>query len=226
MSVNLINSSDITVQQTNDDISLNLVDRLDMFNDTSGSNWQDMMKNKIDYCISNIDASKTSLETFINGGWSGVNFGFGIFSKIGTTYQLVWTSSDATYYCRKLGNGNYVYKDRSGADAPVVLYNDATGTSGSVTLSSSAGNYTYLEIFYKGNDNQYSSVKVFEPDGKQVSMLVSLTYNNRIYFKQKIVTISGTSITNANNSQGSFNASQQDWNNANYIYITRVIGYY
>lgn len=112
------------------------------------------------------------------------------------------------------------------ADAPVVLYDNSTGTNGSVTLSSSAANYTYLEIFYKGNDSQYSSVKVFEPNGKDVSMLVSLTYNNQIYLKQKIVTISGTSITSKNNSQGNFNASQQGWSNVNYIYITRVIGYY
>ena len=227
MSVNLIDSSDITVSQNNSDIGLTLVDRLDMMNDTSGANWQDMMKNKLDYCINNINTTKTNIETFINGGWNGVNFGFGIFSKIETTYQLVWYSSNATYYCRKLGNGTYEYKDMSGTNVPVVLYNDATGTNGSVTLSSSAANYTYLEIFYRGNDSQYSSVKVFEPDGKQVSMLVSLTYNNQIYFKQKIVTISGTSISNKNYSQGWFNNSnQQGWSADNNIYITRVLGYY
>ena len=112
------------------------------------------------------------------------------------------------------------------ADAPVVLYNNASGTNGSVALSSSAANYTYLEIFYRGNDNQYSSVKVFEPNGKEVSLLVSLTSSSQIYFKQKIVNISGTSITNTNYSQARFNASSQGWSNDNYIYITRVIGYY
>lgn len=112
------------------------------------------------------------------------------------------------------------------ADVPVVLYNNSSGTNGNVTLSSSATNYTYLEIFYRGNDNQYSSVKVFEPNGKEVSLLVSLTASNQIYFKQKIVNISGTSITNTNYSQARFNASSQGWSNDNYIYITRVIGYY
>ena len=81
---------------------------LDLFNDTSGSNWQDMMKNKLDYCINNINTTKVNAETFINGGWNGVNYGFGIFSKTGDTYQLVWFSSNATYYCRKIGN-NYDY---------------------------------------------------------------------------------------------------------------------
>lgn len=84
--------------------------KLDMIDDTSGSNWQDMMKNKIDYCISNIDTSKTNIETFINGGWYGVNFGFGIFSKTGNTYQLVWYSTDGIYYCRNVA-GNYDYRN-------------------------------------------------------------------------------------------------------------------
>lgn len=109
--VNLVDSNDIEVSQNNSNISLNLVDRLDMMNDTSGSDWKDMMKNKIDYCISNIDTSKTNLETFINGGWSGINYGLGIFSKIGNVYQLLWTSRDATYYCRKLEDGIYQYTD-------------------------------------------------------------------------------------------------------------------
>lgn len=84
-----------------------------MFNDTSGSTWQDMMKNKLDYCVANINTTKTNIETFINGGWSGVNYGFGVFSKIGTVYQLVWYSTDGIYYCRKLGNGNYDYRNIS-----------------------------------------------------------------------------------------------------------------
>lgn len=113
------------------------------------------------------------------------------------------------------------------ADVPVVLYDNSTGTNGSVTLSSSAANYTYLEIFYRGNDSQYSSVKVYSPNGKDVSLLASLGYNSRIYFKQKVVNISGTSISNKNYSQGWFNGSnQQGWSNDNNIYITRVLGYY
>ena len=81
-----------------------------MFNDTSGSTWQDMMKNKLDYCTANINTTKVNTETFVNGGWSGVNFGFGVFSKLGNTYQLVWFSSEGIYYCRNVA-GNYDYKN-------------------------------------------------------------------------------------------------------------------
>lgn len=124
MSVNLINSSDITVSQTNNDISLNLVDRLDMFDDTSGSNWQDMMKNKLDYCINNINTTKTNCETFINGGWSGVNYGLGVLSKIGNVYQLVWYSIDSIYYCRKLEDGTYQYGNITGVSTGSATVNN------------------------------------------------------------------------------------------------------
>ena len=133
MSVNLIDSSDIKVSQNNSDIGLKLVDRLDMIDDTSGANWQDMMKNKIDYCINNINTTKTNVETFINGGWSGVNYGFGIFSKIGNLYQLIWISINDIYYCRKSGDGNYDYRNISIIDTgwqDITLQNGVTARSG------------------------------------------------------------------------------------------------
>lgn len=85
--------------------------KLDMMDDTSGSTWQNMMKNKIDYCINNINTTKGDIETFINGGWYGRNYGFGVFSKLGNVYQLVWFSSDGIYYCRKLGDSTYNYRN-------------------------------------------------------------------------------------------------------------------
>lgn len=125
--VNLVDSNDIRVSQNNSNISLNLVDRLDMTNDTSGANWQDMMKNKLDYCINNINTTKENVETFINGGWYGVNYGFGVFSKLGSAnaYQLVWFSSNATYYCRKLGDGTYQYTNITGQDGGTATVNSS-----------------------------------------------------------------------------------------------------
>jgi hypothetical protein len=77
---------------------------IDMFSDTPGLNWKDMMKNKIDYCVANMDSSKENTSAFINGGWQYTNFGFGICSKIGSTYQLTWYSDIGIYYCRKIGS--------------------------------------------------------------------------------------------------------------------------
>ena len=90
--------------------------KLDLFNDTSGNDWKDFLKNKIDFCIANINTNKQNAQTFINGGWQGVTYGFGIFSKVGTVYQLVWHSYIGTYYCRKNDDGTYVYNQLSSDD--------------------------------------------------------------------------------------------------------------
>lgn len=82
----------------------------DMYNDTSGNDWQTMMKNKIDYCIANINTNKTYAMAFINGGWQGVDFGFGIYSKIGTMHQLVFYTFSNIFHCRyDSSTGNYAY---------------------------------------------------------------------------------------------------------------------
>lgn len=123
--VNLVDSNDIEVLQNNSNIGLKLVDRLDMIDDTSGANWQDMMKNKLDYCINNINTTKVNVETFINGGWSGVNYGFGVFSKIGNVYQVVWYSIDSIYYCRKLEDGTYQYGNIAGVSTGTATVNSS-----------------------------------------------------------------------------------------------------
>ena len=91
---------------------------LDAFNDTSGTDWIDMMKNKINWCISNITSSTGYKETFINGGWSGVEYGFGLFSKINNLcYQLVWFSTRGIFYMRKIGTEyNYGRSDLTLSD--------------------------------------------------------------------------------------------------------------
>lgn len=101
---------------------------LDMFNDTRGSNWKELLKNKIDYCITNIDTSKENAEVFINGGWFSRNYGFGLFSKIGNWYQLIWFCNFGIYYCSKNNNtSEYVYKqiefDISNYERIVATYN-------------------------------------------------------------------------------------------------------
>ena len=78
-----------------------------------------------------------------------------------------------------------------------TLYENNSGMTGTVTLSDSAANYYYLEIFYKNNDGFYSSTKVPNPNGKDV-VLVSTNPSNssgRAYFKSTKLSISGTKIT-------------------------------
>lgn len=112
------------------------------------------------------------------------------------------------------------------------LYNNDSGTTGTVTLSSSAANYSYLEIFYGKDTGSIHSVRVYNPQGKSASLIMGYYANNGTSsFQQiqtKIVKISGTSITTNSNSTGLSNIS---YGNSVYIYnsndikIYKVLGY-
>ena len=107
---------------------------------------------------------------------------------------------------------------------PVELYNNTSGTTGTVNLSETSANFTYIEIFYKQQEyaSIFSSVKVYTPNGKQVSLVAIQSSNGGAGIVSAYVNISGTSIT------------KQDYNifwtnggnsHTDKIYITRVIGY-
>ena len=103
-----------------------------------------------------------------------------------------------------------------------TLYN-STATTGNVTLSASAANYTMMEIYFRDNDNHYNSTKVFSPNGKTVnlSMATNKTSGQNNY-KRREVTISTTSITNQSYGEQDGTATATSTNN---IYIYAVVGY-
>lgn len=107
-----------------------------------------------------------------------------------------------------------------------VLYNSAGGTAGTVTLSDSAENYTYLEIFYRSSgDNACGSVKVFSPNGKLVHLGTIHYIADYDYAKFALVNISGSMITFSQNYQITLKSNGSVYSAENAIYITRVVGY-
>lgn len=79
----------------------------------------------------------------------------------------------------------------------VSLYDNSSGTTGTVTLSETSANFSYLEIFsYKDTASGYWSVKIPSPNGK-VAQIGGNYYasNGILQLIGKSVKISGTSIT-------------------------------
>lgn len=105
---------------------------------------------------------------------------------------------------------------------PVTLYNSSSGTLGTVTLSDSANNYTYLEIFY-GKNSIDNSVKVVRSSGK--ATFIEYVDIGSVQIIVKTVTISGTSITNASGYYLNFTSNAVSSGSANEIRIYRVLGY-
>lgn len=107
-----------------------------------------------------------------------------------------------------------------------VLYNSASGTAGTVTLSDSVENYTYLEIFYRSSgDNACGSVKVFSPNGKLVHLGTIHYIADYDYAKFALVSVSGSMITFSQNYQIVLKNNGSTYSSENAIFITRVVGY-
>lgn len=119
---------------------------------------------------------------------------------------------------------------------PVTLYNKENAAANeSVTLSETAANFKRLTIFFKDTDNNYSSVDVWSPNGKRVSL--SLTWINgastqEMYQRVRWVTISGTTISTYRASASEKYRTGQvklgataSVTNSDYIAIVHVVGY-
>lgn len=117
---------------------------------------------------------------------------------------------------------------------PTTLYNNSSGTVGTVTLSETSANFSYLEIFFgvHGGGWSMNSVKVSSPNGKQCS-LSAVTFDNSdssnlAYINNaKLMKISGTNITVDSYERmfKYYKDSNVYIDTENNIYIYKVIGY-
>ena len=86
-------------------------------------------------------------------------------------------------------NSNYrIYGGR-------VIYSNSSGSTGTITLSETAANFSFLEIHY-GNSNYQLTTRVYSPNGKKVPLFFDYMVNSTTHqILTKKVTISKTSIT-------------------------------
>lgn len=83
----------------------------------------------------------------------------------------------------------------------VVLYENASGSTGDITLSESAANFKYLEIFYKrySTAGEYGtpckSEKVNNPNGKYAILNMNYSGGDVLQISAEEVQINGTKIT-------------------------------
>ena len=114
---------------------------------------------------------------------------------------------------------------------PFNLYENADGTLGTVTLSHSAAEFRYLEIFFNDTDYAYfDSVKIPSPNGRTATLDWGFTFpasGTRRTFSRR-VKINGTSIANLGGNEDDYGV-WDSWNNSLYktnkIRIVKVVGY-
>lgn len=110
---------------------------------------------------------------------------------------------------------------------PDTLYNNASGSNGTITLSKSSANYAHMRIYFRTDDGTaYQAAKdVYSPNGKYVPLSAATTVQaqNQTWLKTRLVKISGTSITTDTTRYANTNATYySEFQKTNVIYITRV----
>ena len=112
---------------------------------------------------------------------------------------------------------------------PDALYTNASGNGGTVSLSATSGNYSYLEIlFFNTISSEYKSLRVYSPNGKSFRLNHIDNESNTVVrtFHTKY-TISGTSITKGVNYYSYIinGGTLGTVTNTNYFKIVQVLGW-
>lgn len=116
-----------------------------------------------------------------------------------------------------------------------ILYDNSSGTAGTVTLSESAANFSYLEIFYYSSRyNDKYSARISTPNGNTINLSSFRVFprSNTAVGMSRKVHINGTSIysNTASELHDEFGewwsyANVIDGGNKNSIFIYKVVGY-
>lgn len=142
--------------------------------------------------------------------------------------QAIVTKAGAQTY--SISNPTNFRSAIAASNKPTQLYNNATGSNGTITLSASAANYNHMRIYYRnasgqGNHvNQYNATEVFSPNGKYVNLAVVGPDNTSdlISMNTRLALISGTTINNARSASGNISSSSAAAGAYNEVYIVRV----
>lgn len=113
--------------------------------------------------------------------------------------------------------------------AKIVYSNVSAGTSGTVTTNETSANFVYFEIFFRTNDGERSSTRVYQPNGKIANLTSAriTSTDGRGWVKSKQVQISGKSIAYVGYA-GESSMGMADGGGTNYVggtLIYLVVGY-
>lgn len=107
-----------------------------------------------------------------------------------------------------------------------VLYENKTGTTGNITLSDSVANYDYIEIQgTRLGTGMFSSGRLYNVNGKTISIGTTYTDANDIYVYSKTITLNAKKINVVRANLGFFNSTRSQFVTDDGNYITRVVGY-
>ena len=137
--------------------------------------------------------------------------------------KTIWKDTPSTYTpitadnLNNMENGIYnLY--------PVILYQNESGSNGTINLSQNAYDFSILDILGKNNDGDYTSCRLYSPNRK-TALLSGTNSGTTFYIKTVSVVISDNKITFNRAWEMSASSNGISTYQGNYIFITHVIGY-
>lgn len=110
------------------------------------------------------------------------------------------------------------------------LYSNSSGSTGTVTLSHGASNFSVLAIFFKDSDNNCDVTFVRMLSSTMYADLASSYYSSGygMYMESRTVTISGSSITNCSGrgGRGFINEGGSSYNAASNTGLIKIVAVY
>ena len=134
--------------------------------------------------------------------------------------QLYLPNSNANIPVQFRGCANGTWGEWENLYRSKILFDNSSGTTGTVTLNESSANFKYLEIFF-GANKQISSVKYSGERGTEVNLVYGFYSGGLVSVETVMCKISGTTITKG--TSYTFNKDSQTVSNDLAIY--RVLGY-
>ena len=111
--------------------------------------------------------------------------------------EMLFGVNNNTIYTRQRRNSTYSGWQR--IMQMKNLYDNSSGTTGTITLSESAANFTFLDIYYgdsKAVNGGWKCERVVSPNGKKANLHLECgDGTSQIRINMRIVNISGTSVT-------------------------------
>jgi hypothetical protein len=151
-----------------------------------------------------------------NGFSDGIDYGMQIRKPFGLNSTIQVRSQNAKTW----SGWEAIFRTKT-------LYENSSGTTGTVTLNETVANFSYIEIFYSDNNTiGHKSTKVVSPNNKIVQLsCIEPNDTPRTYIRATRYAISGTNLTVGTSTYTTLYEGGTGVTSSNYIKIIKVIGY-
>ena len=190
------------------------------FSANSYSDWLSAVQTYVDQNL------QTRRPFAFHAGWQGIGYGSGLAYYTldsGFKFLMLFNENERSgvkYYFKRPNENNW---NEAATNVGTTLYDNSSGTTGTVNLSDNVANYKLLEICF----NDMATQRVYEPNGKAPTLCtMNSDIYNTIYFKQSRLYISGNTMTvQSSLSAWASNDTGMTTRNINEISIYKIIGY-